>query len=219
MKRAVVVAVAVTALAMVAPAGASAARGSIYDVTFAKGFERVTFDAGSDCPDFGTCGYNGVVTYTIKGKPKGTIVLTRSSSGKVRGRARYKTNGTTVSDVQPSGSRPNCNDTVEHKRDRWSIASSGANARNLVVTYHDAAPTDYLLTSCAGPTEKDVKDAGVLPEGRFAAKDFFRGPKPSFSLSGGTPFKARGFNAAIEWQLSFKAKERACSPHCKLPKR
>jgi hypothetical protein len=221
-KRAAVVAVAVAALAAVAPSGAGAAakRGYVYDLTTAKGFERLTFsgDPSANCMDFGTCGYSGVVTYTIAGKPKGTIALTRSHSGKVSGRARYTTNGTTVADVTPAGSRPNCNDSVQHSRDVWSIASTGANSRNLVVTYHDGATTDYLATNCAGPTEADVRSSGALPSGRFAAKDFFRGPKPSFSIAGGTPFAAAGFNASIEWQLSFKAKQRNCSPRCKLPR-
>jgi hypothetical protein len=195
-------------------------RGYIYDVTSAKGFERLTFsgDPAADCASFGTCDYAGVTTYTISGKPKGTIALTRKRSGEVKGSARYTTNGTTVSDVTPVGSRPNCSDSVDHTRDGWSIASSGASFRNLLVTYHEGLKTDYLATNCAGPTEKDVKAAGVLPTGRFSAKDFFRGEKPSFSISGGTPFQTGGWNASIEWDLKFKARERNCSPHCKLPR-
>ena len=220
MKGGAVAAIGAAALLVALPAGAAAKRGYIYDLTSAKGFERLTFsgDPAADCASFGTCDYAGVVTYTISGKPKGTIALTRSRSGKVSGTARYTTNGTTVSDVTPVGSRPNCNDSVDHNRDGWSIATSGASARNLLVTYHDGLTTDYLATNCAGPTEKDVKAAGVLPTGRFSAKDFFRGEKPSFAISGGTPFQAGGWNASIEWDLKFKARERNCSPHCELPR-
>lgn len=220
MKGGLVAALGAAALLVAMPAGATAKRGYVYDVTSAKGFERLTYsgDAGADCSSFGTCDYSGVVTYTIKGKPKGMISLTRARSGKVSGSARYKTSGTTVSNVTPVGSRPNCSDSVDHNRDGWSIASSGSSFRNLIVTYHNFLPTDYLATNCFGPTEKDVKQAGVLPTGRFAAKDFFRGERPSFSISGGTPFQANGWNASIEWDLKFKARQRGCSPHCKLPR-
>ena len=220
MKGALVAALGAAALLVAMPAGAAAKRGYLYDVTSAKGFERLTYsgDPSADCSSFGTCDYSGVVTYTIKGKPKGTIALTRSRSGKVSGSARYKTNGTTATDVTPVGNRPNCSDSVDHNRDGWSIASSGASYRNLLVTYHNFLSTDYLATNCTGPTEKDVKEAGVLPTGRFAAKDFFRGERPSFSISGGTPFQINGWNASIEWDLKFKARARNCSPHCKLPR-
>jgi hypothetical protein len=87
----------------------------------------------------------------------------------------------------------------------------------VLLAYHSGATTDYLETACPGPTEADVKAADALPEGLFRAKDFFRGRKPGLTLSGATPFKGSGFNATIEWDLSFKAKRRDCSPRCKLP--
>ena len=71
--------IAVAALA-VAPVAADARRGSIYDVTKASGFERLTFsgDADASCEQVAVCGYSGVTNYKIGGKPKGTIVLTRT---------------------------------------------------------------------------------------------------------------------------------------------
>jgi hypothetical protein len=145
------------------------------------------------------------------------MVLTRTKKGKVSGRASYKTTGTTKSTVTPPAPGTDCTDTITHARDLFSLTSSGSNFTSVLLTYHGGATTDYLKTQCAGPTEKDVVDAGLLPEGLFNAKDFFRGKRPKFNLGGGTPFKAKGYNASIEWDLSFKAKARDCSPNCRLP--
>jgi hypothetical protein len=201
------------------PAAADAKTGSIYDVTFAKGFERVTFsgDQDSSCAQFAVCGYQGTVTYRIGGTPKGKIFLTKSRSGKVKASARYTTTGSTETSVTPPAPDTTCTDTVAHKTDVFTLNSSGPKFQSLLLAYHAGAATDYLATGCPGPTEKDVAAADALPEGIFRAKDLFRGAKPVFSLSGATPFKAVGFNSTIEWDLKFKAKLRDCSPNCKLP--
>jgi hypothetical protein len=198
-------------------AAAEAKTGSIYDVTFAKGFEKLTFtgDADSNCAQFNVCGVEGTVTYTLSGKPKGKIYLTRSRSGKVRASGSYRTAGTTSSTVETPGEA--CSGGRTHARDVFSMFSSGPRNNSLRLAYHDAATTDYLATECKGLTEADVRAAGALPEGIFQANGFFKGEKPSFGLSGGTPFKAKGFNATVEWNLRYKAKARFCSPNCKLP--
>jgi hypothetical protein len=203
------------------PAAADAKTGSIYDVTFAKGFQKVTFTGdAADCAQFAVCGYDGTVEYTIGGKPKGTIVLTRTKAGKVDGSASYSSaGGTTVSSVTPPADGSACSDTVVRKNDVFSLTSSGSKFQSLLLAYHDGATTDYLETTCPGPTEADVRAADALPEGLFRAKDFFRGKKPRLSLGGSTPFTRSGFRSTIEWSLDFKAKQRACSPRCKLPTR
>lgn len=213
-KAAVLAAVAMLLL----PAVADAKRGSIYDVKKASGFERVTFsgDADANCAQFSVCGYSGIVTYRMGGTPKGTIALTKSRSGKVKASARYKLSGATKTAVTPpSGAQ--CTDDIAHNTDVFSLTSSGSRFQSLLLEYHRGATVDYLKTACAGPTEADVRAAGAMPEGLFAAKDFFRGKRPRFALSGATSFKQAGFNATIEWSMNFGVKQRACSPKCQLP--
>jgi hypothetical protein len=215
-KRLILLATAMAALAL--PAVAEAKRGSIYDVTKATGFERMTFTGdAADCLQFAVCGYNGKVEYRISGKPKGVLRLTRNSkTGKVNGSAKYKTNGTTTATVTPP-SGADCTDTVSHKSDRFTLLSSGSRFQSLLLAYHSPGGTDYLDSACTGPSEADAENANALPGGLFKAKDFFRGRKPSLGLSGGTPFRQGGFNATVEWNLKFKFRERDCSPRCKLP--
>jgi hypothetical protein len=201
-----------------APA-AAAKNGSIYDVTVAKGFERVTFtgDADAACEQYGVCGYKGTVTYSIGGKTHGRLILTRSRSGKVNGRASYKTTGVTRARVTPPpGQGADCTDTISHKTDVFSVGSAGSNGRSLLLNYH-ASGIDYLDTKCAGPNESAVSDAGFLPLGILRASDFFRGPTPKLTMSGAQAFRAGGFSSEIDWNLRFKMKARACSPNCRLP--
>jgi hypothetical protein len=209
--------IAVAAMAF-APA-ASAKNGSIYDFATAKGFERVTFtgDADAACAQYGVCGYAGTVTYTIGGKPHGKLFVTRSHSGNVKGRASYKTTGVTRARVTPPpGQGADCTDTISHKTDVFSLGSAGSQGRSLLLNYH-AFGVDYLDTTCAGPNESAVADAGFLPLGIFKASDFFRGARPQLTMSGSQAFRAGGFSSVIDWNLSFKVKARACSPNCRLP--
>ncbi|MEA2439672.1 MAG: hypothetical protein QOH76_1096 [Thermoleophilaceae bacterium] len=205
------------ATAAIAPSAASAKTGSVYDVTLAKGFERITFsgDSNAACSQYGTCGYDGTVTYRIGGKPHGTLKLTRGRNGRAHGLARYKTGGVTRSRVTPPDGGADCTDTVRHKTDIFGMESIGTKHQTLALGYHPIGP-DYLDTLCGGPNEGAASDAGVLPRGTFRAADFFKGNRPRFSLTGGTPFRAGGFSSVIEWNLSFKLKARACSPHCKF---
>jgi hypothetical protein len=216
MKAALAAAMTVAAVAIV-PAAASARTGSVYDVTFAKGFERVTFDGDSNaaCGQYGTCGYSGRTTYRIGGKPHGTLKLARGKNGHWSGFARYKTSGVTRSRVSPPDGGGDCTDTVRHKKDIFSMESIGSHNQTLALSYHPVGP-DYLDTICGGPNEGAVGDAGILPRGTFKARDFFKGPRPRFTLTGATPFRAGGFSSAIEWNLTFRLKARACSPHCKF---
>jgi len=206
----------VAAMAIV-PATAAAKTGSIYDVTKASGFERVIFDGTQNggCELYDTCGYTGRVKYTIGGKPQGKLVLTRSKSGKVRSTARYRTNGVTTVRVNPPDSSAPCTDTVRHKTDVFTLNSQGSHNQNLLFSYHPFGP-DYLDTKCGGPNEGTVSDAGVLPRGVLSPKKFFKGNRPSFTLTGAYSFRAAGFSSAIDWNLSLKLKARACSPHCKI---
>jgi hypothetical protein len=209
-----------TAAAMLLlPAAAQAKTGSIYDVTSAKGFERVTFTGDApDCDVFTVCGYDGTVEYKIGGKATGKIFLTKTRAGKVEATARYSTaGGATKAAVSAPAGSTDCSDTVPRRNDVFSLDSSGPKLQSLLLTYHGGATQDYLETSCPGPTEADVRDADALPEGLFRAKDFFRGRKPRLSMGGSTPFTRSGFRSTIEWSLSFRAKERVCSPRCKLP--
>jgi hypothetical protein len=202
----------------IAPAAAAAKTGSVYDVTFAKGYERVTFDGTQNggCDLYGTCGYTGTVKYAFGGTPHGKVVLTRAHSGKVKATAHYRTRGTTQVRVNPPDGGATCTDTVSHNRDVFALASEGSHFQNLVLNYHPFG-ADYLDTRCGGPNEGAVSDAGVLPRGVFSPKAFFKGDHPSFTLTGGYSFRAAGFSSAIDWRLAYKLKARACSPHCKLP--
>lgn len=201
----------------VAPAAAAAKTGSIYNVTKAKGFERVKFHGTSDadCTTFGTCGYSGTVKYTIGGTPKGKVVLTRTRKGKVSASARYRTNGLTTIRTSPPGSGADCTDSIKHRTDVFTMRSIGASFKQLLLEYHSTG-ADYLHTRCKGPDEQDVAAAGTLPRAVLPAKQFFKGIRPSFTLSGGLTFRGNGFTSSIDWKLAFKLRERACSPHCKI---
>ena len=215
--KAALAAVITMAAVSIAPAAASARTGSIYDVTFAKGFERVTFegDTNAACGQYGTCDYSGTNTYRIGGKPHGTLKLARGKHGRVSGFARYKTGGVTRSRVVPPDGGAACTDTVRHGRDIFSMESIGSHNQTMALSYHPVGP-DYLDTTCGGPNEGAVGDANILPRGTFKKRTFFKGPKPRFTLTGATPFRAGGFSSTIEWNLTFKLKARACSPHCKF---
>jgi hypothetical protein len=205
---------------MAAPTADAAKHGSIYDITKAAGFERVTFtgDADGGCAIYSVCGYNGVVSYRISGTPHGALFLTRSRSGKVRASASYKTKGVTTTRVTPPPDQAaaDCTQTLKHNTDVFDMVSRGSTNSLLMLTYH-ATGIDYLDTHCAGPNEGAVSDAGVLPEALFRTKDFFRGAKPALTLAGAQPFRAGGFSSRIDWKLRFKMKARACSPRCRLP--
>jgi hypothetical protein len=213
-----ILAISAGAIAATSPAAASAAKsGSIFDITSARGFERVTFEGlpQGQCEQFATCGYKGVVTYEISGTPKGTLLLARSRSGRYSGGATYRTHGVTTSDVSgPEGTAP-CSDTVAHKADVFSMTSLPNSAPTVLLSYHDGGD-DYLTTACAGPTEAQVGKAGGVPDGTFAAGSF-RNKRVKWTLSGGQPFKANGYQATSEWDLKFKGRGRYCNPHCRIP--
>jgi hypothetical protein len=207
---------AVSAAAVV-PSTAVAKTGSIYDITRAHGFERVTFDGTQNggCELYDTCGYTGTVKYAFAGKPKGKLVLTKSKSGKVRSTAHYRTTGLTTVHVDPPDGSGRCTDSVTRNNDVFTLNSEGSRNQKLVLDYHPFGP-DYLDTKCGGPNEGTVSDAGVLPRGVLAPKQFFKGDRPSFSITGSYSFRAAGFSSAIDWHLAFRLKARACSPHCKI---
>jgi hypothetical protein len=208
--------ISVAAMA-IAPAAAAAKTGSIYDVTKATGYERVTFDGTQNggCELYDTCGYTGTVKYAVSGKPQGKLVLTRSKGGKVRSTARYRTKGVTTVRVNPPDNSGACTTTVRHKTDVFTLNSQGSRNQNLLLNYHPFG-ADYLDTKCGGPNEGTLSDAGVLPRAVFSPKSFFKGNRPSVKFAGAYSFRAAGFDSAIDWQLAFKLKARACSPHCKI---
>jgi hypothetical protein len=219
-KAALAAGIGLAALA-IAPNAYAARHGSIYDITKATGFESVTFtgDENGGCVLYKVCGYSGDVGYAISGKPKGTLLMTRSKDGKVKGRATYKSVGLTRTRVTPPSDQPgpDCTQTITHRTDTFDLFSRGFRNDKLMFVYH-AVGADYLDTKCTGPNEGAVSDAGVLPEAIFSTKDFFKGTKPSFTLKGATPFRAAGFSSTINYRLTFKMKARACSPGCRLPK-
>jgi hypothetical protein len=210
--------VAVAAMTL-APAPALARKGSIFDLTQARGFEKVTFkgDVAAGCMARGTCGFRGTVKYTISGKPKGLIVLARTASGKLVGDARYKTKGVTTSRVTDPASATPCRYEHAFTHDVFALRSTGSKFQNLLLSYHPGGG-HYLDAGCPGPNERDLRNADALPAGSFMAADF-HGPKLGFSLSGALPFEGAGFTATSAWNLSFKAMARACNPNCRLPAR
>jgi len=219
-KAALAAGIALAALAT-APTADAAKRGWIYDVKDASGFEHVNFigDQQGGCELYSVCGYSGDVEYRISGTPKGTLAVTRSKSGKIRGVASYKSKGRTTTRVTPPPEQggPDCTQTINHGTDTFDLFSRGSHNDRLMFVWHQVG-TDYLDTKCGGPNEGAVSDAGVLPQALFRTKDFFDGTKPSFTIHGSTPFRAGGFSSTIDYRLHYKLKARACSPHCRLPK-
>jgi len=217
-KAALAAGIALAALAT-APSADAAKRGWIYDVKAATGFEHVSFtgDQVGGCELYDVCGYSGDVRYRISGAPKGTLRLTRSKSGKVEGRATYRTKGVTTTRVTPppENGGPDCTDTIAHNVDTFDLFSRGSHNDRLMFVWHAVGP-DFLQTKCTGPNEGAVGDADVLPQALFRTRDFFDGTKPSFTIKGSTPFRAGGFTSAIDYRLHYKLKARACSPHCRL---
>jgi hypothetical protein len=201
----------------IAPACAMAKTGSVFDLTQATGFERITFtgDSAAGCESQGVCGVTGTVTYRLGGAPRGTLVLARSRSGKLEGGASYRTNGVTTTTVTPPGSSPPCTDRLSHRNDVFSLTSVGSRSQNLLLSYHSGGGS-YLDSRCSAPNEGDLAAAGALPAGSFRTAGF-HGPRLRFGMSGGSPFTSRGFSATSEWKLSFKAQARDCNPHCRLP--
>ena len=218
MKAAIAAGIALAALATATDADA-AKRGSIYDVKAASGFEHVAFTGDQDggCDLYKVCGFSGDVRYALSGKPKGTLQLTRSKSGKIVGRATYRSKGATTTSVTPPPDQggPDCTQTIAHSTDTFDLFSRGAKNDRLMFVWHAVGP-DYLNPKCGGPNEGAVSDAGVLPQALFRTKDFLNGTKPSFTLKGSTPFRAGGFSSAIDFRLHFKLQARACSPRCIL---
>ena len=209
--------IAATALAVAGTGTAAAKSGSIFDITKASGSERVTYrgDAAANCASFGTCGYEGTVTFRIGGTPRGALFLAKSRSGRYSGGASYRTDGVTTASVTGPATDPSCTDEVGHSTDVFSLKSLPKSARTLILDYHSAS-SDYLDTDCVGPTEKDLADAGALPEGVFPASGFRRN-RVRWQMSGSQPFKQGGFSGASEWSLSFRAKARQCNPRCRIP--
>lgn len=202
--------------ALIAPAAASAKTGSIFDFTRAEGFDRVAFKADpATCEQFGTCGYSGTVKYSVTGKPRGTLVLARSRTGRITGGATYRTEGTTSASVTGPADTPRCSDVVSRKTDLFSAASLPHSIKTLLLSY-DTPGYDFLATKCAGPTKKQVAAAGALPEGTFQAAGF-RNKRVKWGMSGGQPFTVGGYSATSTWKLSFKAAGRFCNPHCAIP--
>jgi hypothetical protein len=202
---------------LIVPAAASGATGSIFSMTAARGFERVTFtgDSAASCEQFGVCGYTGKVEYSIGGTPHGTIVLARSRGGKISGGATYRTEGSTSATVTPPGGAPACSDTITHSTDLFSAASQPHSVKTLLLSY-DTAGDDFLATTCPGPTKRDAALAGALPKATFSASGF-HGKKLRFGFGGSVPFKGHGFTATSEWRLSFRAAGRSCNPRCAIP--
>ncbi len=110
---------------------------------------------------------------------------------------------------------PSCSDDVVHRNDVFSAASLRTSPRTVLLSYHSGAD-DYLDTRCVGPSERDLASGGALPEGAFPASGFRRS-RLKWQMSGSQPFKAGGFSAASEWNLSFRAKGRDCNPRCRIP--
>jgi hypothetical protein len=216
-KAALAAGIALAALA-ITPTAEAAKRGWIYDVKAASGFEHVVFtgDQVGGCEIYGVCGYSGEVRYEISGAPKGTLRLARSKSGKVVGRATYRSKGRTTTRVTPPDqAASDCTDSIAHKRDSFDLFSRGSHNDRLMFVWHAVGP-DFLQTKCTGPNEGAVSDADVLPQALFRTRDFFDGTKPSFTIKGSNPFRAGGFSSAIDYKLHFKLKARACSPRCRL---
>jgi hypothetical protein len=199
------------------PAAASAKTGSVFNMAHASGFVRVTFtgDSAGSCESFGVCGYSGTVTYRIGGKPKGTLVLARSRSGRISGGATYRTSASTHASVTAPAGGMACSATVPHRTDMFSAASLPNSIKTLLLSY-DVAGDDILSTSCPGPKEKDAAAAGALPEGTFKASGF-RGRHVKWGMGGGLPFTGGGFSANSEWSMEYKATGRSCNPRCAIP--
>lgn len=201
MKPSSALAIALTAAAALPATAGAAAQTTTYKVVKATGSQRVEFTANGDsCARFGTCGFGGTVTYKFSGTPRGRLVLKQGSKGHVTGAASFVSRGTTVSDITSGGA---CHDTVRHKREEFTLSSKSRLGR-LMFGLH-GGETDYLVTDCAGPTEKMLAHDRALPSGSFRRSDF-DAPSTTFGLKGSSNFSEAGYVGSVTWKLDYRVK-------------
>ena len=201
MKPAAALMIALAAVAAVPATAGAASQTTTYKLVKATGSERVVFTANGDtCARFGTCGFGGTVTYKFSGTPSGRLVTKQSGNGHITGAAAFKSHGTTVSNITSGGA---CKDTVRHKTEEFSL-SSKSRLGKLLFGLH-GGKTDYLVTDCAGPTEKMIARDKALPSGRFKRADF-DAPTTTFGLKGSSNFQEAGYVGSVTWKLAYSLK-------------
>jgi hypothetical protein len=194
-------AIALAAAAVLPATAGAASQTTSYKLIKASGSQRVEYTANGDsCARFGTCGFGGTVTYKFSGKPSGRLVMKQGGNGHITGAASFTSKGTTVSDVTSGGA---CHDTVRHKHEEFSLGSKSRLGK-LLFGLH-GGKTDYLLTDCAGPTEKMLARDKALPSGTFK-RSHFAAPSTTFGLKGSSNFSEAGYVGSVTWKLQYTVK-------------
>jgi hypothetical protein len=208
MKLSLLVALAALLLAPPALAAKTHTANFAYRVTKAEGSETATFqgDGTQTCANAGLCGTSGTVSYTF-GHANGGFalitVITRGHRHTGIGGFEFGVDGTTSSNVSQAGVAQPCVDSMKQSNDSLDVFVSGSRvAFGLHGLNADLLSSDYLDTHCAGPTERDMLAARVLPAVSIPLRALKR-KRLSWTFNTNTPFHAGPFSGTLKVNATY----------------
>lgn len=179
-----------------------------YRVTKAEGTETATFqgDGTQTCASAGLCGTSGTVSYAFGHANGGfalVTVITRGHRHTGLGAFEFGTDGTTSSNVTQAGVAQPCVDSVKQQNDSLDVFVSGSRVGfGLHGLNADLLSSDYLDTRCAGPTERDMLAARVLPAVSMPLK-FLKRKRIDFEFHTNLPFHSGPFSGTLKVDAAY----------------
>lgn len=209
MKKAPLLAVAIgLVLAPSALAAKTHTKNYAYRVTKAQGTETATFqgDGTQTCASAGLCGTSGTVSYTFGHANGGFALVTVISRGHRHtglGDFEFGTDGTTSSNVSQAGVAQPCVDSVKQQNDSLDVFVTNTRvAFGLHGLNADLLSADYLDTRCAGPTERDMLAARVLPAVAMPLNALKR-KRINFEFHTNLPFHSGPFSGTLKVDAAY----------------
>jgi hypothetical protein len=215
----------IAALTVLAPAAAEAKtseRATLFTITRAIGYVRVTFhgDEAAGCRARGVCGVSGRIKRSYERPSFGQLFWLRAGP---RTQALYafvdEGRGTIRADVGTDGSPERCVDVLRTGGDTFELEPTRSGRLRFV--WREVDPDDGFIvgadheddevpaedlfanpfgTRCAGPELRDLK--GALPTGEIPFR-VLRSRRSQFHLKGELPFAAGGFAGTVDWNLRY----------------